>query len=436
MHGRQRSDFAQQLSYWFYSAEWHYTTLLSNAIQAIDALPDDIDQLINQLLLAFPVKPSQQEIHHFVDQHPLVSCWFNWFVKKPKIVQYALQGHEPACESSPSLTTTNDLLFWFGITQSQLDWLCDTKFRHGDYRDQLQHYHYHCVNKPSGGVRLIESPKSLLKSLQQKIAQDILCHAPVHEAAHGFRAKHSCLTHARNHTGKRYLLVYDLAHFFQSIDWLPVYQVFRNLGYNKLIASTLTNLCTHRCVSGVPELSQLDPQQRQRVKQRHLAQGAPSSPVLSNAVMLRLDRRLSGLAASLGLVYSRYADDLAFSTDQHRDWNFLEPLIGSICIEEGFELNFKKTRLKASHQKQKLVGIVINNTPNIERSYYDELKAILNNCVRHGAASQNRLNHPDFPAYLSGRIQYVSSLNPVKAEKLRRLFERIDFSKQQGDLPS
>ncbi len=432
MNGRQRSYFVHQLSCWFHSVDWHYTTLLSSAILAIDNLPDDIDQLVNQLLLAFPVKPAQNDISHFLAQHPLLGAWFIWSPEKPKIVEYSLQGNVPIRDEntgSPQLETINDLLFWFGITGPQLDWLCDVKSLNSACPDHLRHYHYHCIAKRSGGVRLIESPKTLLKSLQQKIANNILCHAPIHKAAHGFRAKHSCLSHASKHSGKSYLLVYDLAHFFQSIDWLPVYQVFRNLGYNKLISINLTNLCTHRCRSDVPELSQLDPEQRQRVKRRHLTQGAPSSPVLSNAVMLRLDRRLSGLAKSAGLTYSRYADDLAFSTNQSRDWRFLEPLVGSICIEEGLELNFKKSRRKASHQRQKLVGIIINNRPNIDRRYYDELKAILHNCIRHGAASQNRHNHPDFPAYLSGRIQYVNTLNPDKAEKLKSLYQRIDFSK-------
>lgn len=431
MYGRQRSRFARQLSYWFHGADWHYTTLLSNAIIAIEDLPRDFDQLVNQLLLAFPVKPAEDDIYHFLDTHPLIIAWFRWFPIKPRIVQYSLRGNAPSYNetiNSPHLATLNDLVFWFGITGPQLDWLCDVRYHNCDCPDHLRHYHYHCMDKSGGGVRLIESPKTLLKSLQQKITKDILCHAPVHKAAHGFRAQHSCLTHASMHCGKKYLLVYDLSHFFQSIDWLPVYQVFRNLGYNKLISSTLTNLCTHQCRSDVPELSQLDPEQRQRVKQRHLAQGAPSSPVLSNAVMRRLDRRLSGLATSLGMTYSRYADDLAFSTHQQRGWDFLEPLIGSICFEEGFELNFKKSRRKDSHQRQKLVGVIVNNRPNIDRRYYDELKAILYNCIRYGVVSQNRLNHSDFPAYLWGRIQYVNTLNPVKAEKLQRLYQRINFS--------
>ena len=100
--------------------------------------------------------------------------------------------------------------------------------------------------------------------------------------------------------------------------------------------------------------------------------------------MRHLDKRLQGLAKSLKLRYSRYADDLAFSGNTHRDWRFLEPLIGSICLQEGFELNYRKSRIIRSHQRQKITGVIVNQRANIDRRYFDRLKAILNNCVRYG----------------------------------------------------
>lgn len=135
--------------------------------------------------------------------------------------------------------------------------------------------------------------------------------------------------------------------------------------------------------------------------------------------------RLKGLANSLDLDYSRYADDIAMSGNSHRDWRFLEPLIGGICLDERVSLNYRKTRIYRTHQKQRLVGIVVNNKPNIDRKYFDVLKATLTNCKRHGIESQNRNGHPYFCAHLLGRIQYVKSLNKPRGLKLERIYHDI-----------
>jgi len=168
-----------------------------------------------------------------------------------------------------------------------------------------------------------------------------------------------------------------------------------------------------------------DRAQQELLKQRHLPQGVPTSPALANAVLNRLDRRLSGLAGALEMDYSRYADDIAMSSQSIRDWRFLEPLIGGICIDERVSLNYKKTRIKRSHQKQRLVGIVVNSKPNIDRHYFDALKATLTNCKRHGLESQNREGHPHFRAHLLGRKQYVKSLKQQRGVKLDHIYHEI-----------
>jgi hypothetical protein len=78
--------------------------------------------------------------------------------------------------------------------------------------------------------------------------------------------------------------------------------------------------------------------------------------------------------------------------------------------------------------RQVVTGIVINQRLNLRRGSYDELKAILHNCGRHGAASQNRAGQDDFRAHIAGRIEYLGNLNPHKGEKLRAAFERITWS--------
>ncbi len=96
-----------------------------------------------------------------------------------------------------------------------------------------------------------------------------------------------------------------------------------------------------------------------------------------------------------------------------------------IALEEGFEAHTRKTRFMRCGTCQQLVGIVVNQRPNIRRPEYDRLKAMLFNCLRHGPDSQNREQRPDFRAYLSGRIAYVTQLNPARGRRLRALFNQI-----------
>ena len=401
---------------------------MAACIDTVDNLPDDADVLIHELLSNFPTKPPQSSIVGFLNEDIRVGLWFREQTKKPKINKFDLNVHGLSQSRDaylPPLDTMADLAEWLNISYAQLEWLADFKRYDAKASDALKHYVYNLVKKRNGGPRLIEAPKKILKGIQTKITDRILAHALVHDAAHGFRAGRSCKTHASLHVGKQYLLLFDLQLCFQSIQWSQVYLVFLGLGYSPSVTKYLTGLCTHRAYPHDKTIRQLGDDQRELLAQRHLAQGAPSSPALSNAVLIQLDRRLSGLSHSLKSVYSRYADDLAFSMDVHRDWQFLEPLVGSICLEEGLALNFRKTRILRPHQRQKVTGVVVNTKPNVDRRYYDRLKAILWNCIRDGIHLHNRLNHPDFRAQLLGRVQHVRYLDEAKGEKLLSMFKRI-----------
>jgi hypothetical protein len=197
------------------------------------------------------------------------------------------------------------------------------------------------------------------------------------------------------------------------------------------VAGCLTGLCAHRAYASLlgPELARLHWHSRRRITSPHLPQGAPTSPALANLCCWWLDCRLEGLARSMGLSYSRYADDLAFSGPRwlagraHR----LHSLVGAIVAEEGFELNFRKTRLMTASGRQSLAGMVVNRRPNIAREEYDRLKATLFNCLRHGPDSQNRAGVPDFRAHLRGRIAHVGAVNPTRARTLKALFDAIQW---------
>ena len=424
-----KADFCEQLTSWLGDSDWHFTTLLAVSIESINHLPDDVDQLINDVLFAFPIKPHHEELCTCLNNSQRINNWFNKGFPNPAIRfnrHFSTQKLLPEIRLSTEIANTSDLAECLGVTSSQLNWLADVWRSDSDALAKYNHYHYCLIAKRRGGNRLIESPKNLLKRIQRQINNEILSSVPTHEAAHGFCQNRNCLSHVKNHVGKRYLFLFDLSHCFQSIQWSSVYSVFLGLGYEKIVARCLASLCTHQFKGENKLLTMLDPEQIHRIGVRHLPQGAPTSPALSNIILYHLDSRLWGLAKSLRLKYSRYADDIAFSGNQFRDWEFLETVTGAICLEEGFQLNHRKSRIIKPHQRQKLTGIVVNKKPNIDRREYDLLKATLTNCVRHGLESQNRDKHNNFRAHLMGRINYVMSINRSKGDKLWSIFSRLE----------
>jgi hypothetical protein len=286
-------------------------------------------------------------------------------------------------------------------------------------------------------------PKSHLKLIQRRILHEILDRLAPHEAAHGFRAGRSVVTYAAAHAGKQIVLRFDLRHFFASVRSSRVHALFRTVGYPRDVARVLAGLCCNR----VPESiwRELPPDVRRRpdeaayrlfYRQAHLPQGAPTSPALANLCAFRLDCRLHALARSLDATYTRYADDLAFSgeTALERSARRFQVLVGSIALDEGFELQMRKSRFMRQGVRQQLAGVVVNAHPNVCREHYDRLKAILTNCIRLGPSSQNRDGHADFRGHLAGRIAYIAMLNPARARRLRALFERIAWDGDGGPL--
>ena len=159
----------------------------------------------------------------------------------------------------------------------------------------------------------------------------------------------------------------------------------------------------------------------------HLPQGAPTSPALANLTAYRLDCRLAGLARTAGAVYTRYADDLAFSGGEEfsRVVKRFSTHAAAVALEEGFSVNHHKTRNMRQGVRQQLAGVVVNQKVSLRRRDLELLEAILTNCARHGPASQNRAALPDFRAHLEGRIGFVEMVNREQGQRLRELFEAV-----------
>jgi hypothetical protein len=338
----------------------------------------------------------------------------------------------------PPLTTPRELAAFLELEVGDLNWLADIQGRSRRMADgPLTHYRYQWRVKRSGEARLVEAPKPRLRAIQRTILDAILTHIPPHDAAHGFRKGRSIGSFVSPHTERVVVLKMDLRDFFPTITAGRVLSVFLTAGYPEPVARLLVGLCTNRAPnvvwlrpevasrSGKPELWR-----RQRLHaEPHLPQGAPTSPALANLIAYRLDARLTGLAQAAGACYTRYADDLVFSGEDSfaRGVDRFRILAAAIALEEGFHVHHHKTRVMRRGTRQLVAGVVLNEKPNIPRVDYDRLKAILCNCVRLGPSSQNREGMTDFRAHLAGRIAHVSTLNPARAEKLRLLFNQIDW---------
>ena len=98
-------------------------------------------------------------------------------------------------------------------------------------------------------------------------------------------------------------------------------------------------------------------------------------------------------------------------------------------MDEGFQVQFRKTRIMRASTQQMAAGIVINKCTNFSRCEYDKLKAILFNSIRSGPSTQNRNSVPDFQSHLQGKIEWVRQLNPARGEKLQDMFWSIDWSR-------
>jgi hypothetical protein len=295
------------------------------------------------------------------------------------------------------------------------------------------------VVKRSGSLRLIEAPKPRLKQLQRRLLDEILVHIPPHDAAHGFRPGRSVTSFVAPHVGRTIVLKMDLRDFFVSITSARVMAIYLTAGYPEPVARLLTGLCTNTVPLAVWNQTgplQLDParlaaswQARRLYRQPHLPQGAPTSPALANLAAHRLDARLAGLARAAEAGYTRYADDLVFSGGESfaRSIARFPVHAAAIALEEGFAVQHRKTRVMRQGVRQRAAGVVINQKPNIIRDDYDQLKAILHNCVCQGPGEQNRAGVADFRAHLAGRVAYVGRLNPERGARLVRLFERIGW---------
>lgn len=283
-------------------------------------------------------------------------------------------------------------------------------------RERVPHYVAFARPKKGGGERIIRAPKRRLKALQRALHAQLTARLPVHDAAHAFRPGRSIKTNAAVHAGARTVVKLDLAEFFPSITFARVRGYLIGVGYGFEVATTLAVLMTE------PERQPVEVDGalfHVPVGPRTTPQGAPTSPGLANALVARMDRRLAGLARARGLRYSRYADDLTFSsTDAELSPSRLIGAVRAIVEAEGFTLNRAKTRVLRRRGRQAVAGVTLRPDGSIGLSKRErrEVRALAHR-VALGQA-------PERTAELHGKLAYLAMLDPERAARLRAWAEQ------------
>lgn len=257
------------------------------------------------------------------------------------------------------------------------------------------------IPKRSGGVRTINAPQKDLLDMQKKLAKLLATHKSIIQEenhiklniSHGFEKNRSIITNAKIHRNKRFVFNVDIENFFDSFHFGRVKGYFEknnNFELPSEVATIIAQLC---CYKGV------------------LPQGAPTSPIITNLICNILDIRLLKLGKKHNLDYSRYADDLTFSTND-RLFLISESLFYDELTKEiesaGFKLNEQKSRLQFKDSRQTVTGLVVNEKINVDRRYYKETRAMANKLYKTGIFEIN--NQSATIKQLEGRLTFINNI--------------------------
>jgi len=271
------------------------------------------------------------------------------------------------------------------------------------------------VPKRGGGKRQIKAPEASLSLLQRRLATLLTgcleelkkAKPPRRPLAHGFEKGRSIITNAQLHKRRRYVFNLDLADFFPSINFGRVRGFFLKDKSFELKPPVATVLAQIACF------------------ENELPQGSPCSPVISNLIGHVLDGRLARFAKTHKCTYSRYADDITFSTSRKEfppeiavptagaAWQVSDELRARIK-DAGFKINDKKTRMQFRGSRQVTTGLMVNEKVNIRQEY---LRAARHMCkALFTTGSYYRM----VPATLAGGAigdppvkEVITSLNPL-----------------------
>lgn len=240
------------------------------------------------------------------------------------------------------------------------------------------------IPKKNGKTRVIRAPYYSLKVVQAWILRSILEKVSINDSAMAFRlGNFGILNNAKQHLDKEYILKMDLENFFPSISRKKVYPVFKNFGYSQFVANILTNFCMYR---------------------NELPQGAVTSPTISNIVMREIDELINSYVSSIDITYTRYADDMIFSSNSKSLLlNDTHIFVKKIIEENGFKVNNNKTKIMSKDNRQTVTGLIVNNDEvTINREKRKKIRAMIHSDI---------MNKGDLTMRTKGYLAYVKSVN-------------------------
>lgn len=265
-----------------------------------------------------------------------------------------------------SLTSKKELAEFLDITIKQLDY---------NAYNVDEKYNTFTIPKKRGGTREIYAPIPSLKSIQKKLAKEIYGLYIPKRHVHSYLKKKGIRTNAKVHLKQNYVLNIDLQNFFPSINFGRVSGMFKShpFNFNDEISYLLAQICCHK---------------------NFLPQGSPTSPIISNFICRSLDNQLKTLAKRGKCYYSRYADDITFSTRMrsfprelanfsNENLELGKELI-DIITDNGFKLNSNKSCLRRNHEHQFVTGLTVNEKLNVKRKFIKQLRAMLYAWEKHG----------------------------------------------------
>lgn len=309
--------------------------------------------------------------------------------------------HRQAILGLPNIENLDDLARSTHLSQKLL-------YRLSNFSEKQ--YRAYEVPKKNGSMRLIAQPSSELKAVQAWILRNILDRLTVHSACKGFEAGSSILDNALPHVGAPAIMCLDIEDFFSSVSGGRIWSIFRNLGYNRFVSTTLTSLCTYE--GGLP-------------------QGSPASPKLANIAVYRLDSRLSGYVGGKGVVYTRYADDLAFSSYSYEKVYSVRTVVEKIVRDEGFVLNYDKTRIMGPARQRRVTGLVLGpETAGIGRQRLRVLRARIHQLtnVQKTVADDTELES------LKGWIAFTKGVDQNRYDILKKYVKRLQEKHPQPSI--
>jgi len=303
------------------------------------------------------------------------------------------------------------------------------------------------VKKKSGGERIINAPVTGLKSILRSLNFILQCVYEPHNAATGFVLNKSIFDNAKVHVGNHHVYNLDLKDFFHSFDRNRVkmgfiYEPFNLNGEREPLAFLLASLCTHPFeVNG--EIKNI------------LPQGSPTSPTITNILCKKLDRRLTGLANRFGANYTRYADDITFSSPHniYNDEDFkkeLERIIAEdnllkvngkqIAIGPQLNINTQKTRLQKSAHRLEVTGLIVNDKVNVRQRYVKQIRMWLYYWEKYGYEKAQQIFTRDYIAdkghvkkgkpnlvnVLDGKLEFLKMVKGVEDSTFKTLKKRFD----------